>query len=153
MRIGRNKQPAAPQIQMAPMIDVVFQLLIFFLVASEVRPTEADFTTNLPGGTGPRDTKVDAVEQFRLYIEKTDAECTNVKISLNNDPLGQSPEGFRALAARLKNVTANAATKAKMLLIIDGESDIKIQFITNAMDAAVEAEVPKVTFGKPKGGN
>jgi len=33
-----------------PFIDVIFMLLMFFFVAATIRPTEANYRTNLPGG-------------------------------------------------------------------------------------------------------
>lgn len=136
------------KVMMAPMVDVVFQLLIFFLIASEVRPTEADFKSQLPGGTGPRDTKVPAKETYRVFLKPTDAECTNVDVSINDDNLGPAPQAFQVLQQRLKAVS----NKANMILIIDGDPNVKVQFITYTLDAAVEAEVKDITFGKPKGG-
>ena len=38
-------------IPMTPMIDVVFQLLIFFLLATTVQEEELDLTINLPSGS------------------------------------------------------------------------------------------------------
>ena len=136
------------RLQMAPMVDVVFQLLIFFLIASEVKPTEGDFTTNLPAGTGPLDRKVPAKEAFKVYLKKTDAQCTSVYVSINGEELGKAPDAFRLLETRLRNAVKVA--KENMLLVIDGDPDVKLQFIANSLDAAVEAEVPSITFGKPR---
>jgi biopolymer transport protein ExbD len=136
------------KIMMAPMVDIVFQLLIFFLIASEVRPVEADFTTNLPAGTGPLNRKVPAKQAFKVYLKKTDAQCTSVFVSIDGTDLGRAPEGFRILESRLRDAVRVA--KDNMLLVIDGDPDVKLQFIANTLDAAVEAEVPSITFGKPK---
>lgn len=38
------------EIQMAPMIDVVFQLLIFFMLTLKIIPPEGDFSINMPLG-------------------------------------------------------------------------------------------------------
>ncbi len=146
--VRRPPKGEVGKVMMAPMVDVVFQLLIFFLIASEVRPTEADFQTNLPAGTGPKDVKVPPKEAYRVYLKPVDSACTNVEISINDDLLGRSPEGFQALVGRLKNVSK----KENMLLVIDGEPNVKVQFITYALDAAIEAEVHDITFGKPRGG-
>ena len=147
MRFKRKAQTGEiGRIQMAPMIDIVFQLLIFFLVASEVRPVEADFMANLPAGSGPRDAKVPPKDAYKVYLEKTDPNCTNVRVSINKEDLGPAPGGYQALVSRLKNVT----NKEKMLLVIDGDPDVKLQFIALTLDAAVEADVPSITFGKPK---
>ena len=146
--VHKRKNDDIGKIQMAPMVDIVFQLLIFFLIASEVRKVEADFMANLPAGEGIEDAKVDPKEQYRVYLKKADAACTNVRVSMNNEFLDVAPRGFEILAERLKNVSK----KDKMILIIEGDPDVKVQFITNALDAAVEAKVPSITFGKPQRG-
>ncbi len=146
--VRRPPKGEVGKVMMAPMVDVVFQLLIFFLIASEVRPTEADFDANLPAGSGPRDAKVPPKEAYRVYLKPMDAQCSNVEVSINDDVLGPAPQGFQVLVARLKSVTK----KENMLLVIDGEPNVKVQFITYALDAAVDAQVPSITFGKPKGG-
>ena len=132
-----------------PFIDVVFMLLMYFFVAAEIRPTEADFMTNLPAGSGQLDRKVPAKEAYRVYLAKTDAACTNVTVSINNDPLGTAPAAFKTLETRLVAVS----NKENMLLVIDGDSDVKVQFIANALDSAMAAKVPGITFGKPRAGS
>jgi biopolymer transport protein ExbD len=142
--VHKRKEGLVGKIQMAPMIDIVFQLLIFFLIASEVRPTEADFKTNIPGGTGPRNPKVEAKEAYRVYLRNLDPEGRAVEVSLNNEVL--PGDAFKELEKRLRSVSK----KQNMPLVIDGDPTVRLQFIANALDSAVAAEVPQITFGKPK---
>ena len=141
----RKRDSDVGKIQMAPMIDVVFQLLIFFLVTSEMRPTEADFTANLPGGIDRRITRVPAKEPRRVYLANDPSG--GVTVSLDGTALGKAPEAFTLLLERLKRVR-----KDDMLLVIDGDPALTVNYIANVLDVAVEAEVPAVTFGKPRGG-
>ena len=68
---GSRKRRKSAKLEMAPMVDVIFQLLIFFLLASEVRPTEADFKTNLPWGDPPSWKEPEKLEPARLEMEQT----------------------------------------------------------------------------------
>ena len=131
------------KLQMAPLVDVVFLLLIFFLVASEVRPTEADFKTNLPAAEGPLDRKAERKDEARVYLRNLDAEGNAVEVSLNNEVL--SGNAFKELERRLR-----AARSEKMLVVIDGDPTVKLKFIAKALDSAVAAQVPQITFGKPQ---
>lgn len=45
--------PGRVDLQMAPMIDVVFQLLIFFMLTLRVIPPEGEFHINMPAAPGP----------------------------------------------------------------------------------------------------
>jgi len=132
------------KLELAPMVDVVFQLLIFFLVASEVRPTEADFKTNLPGqGEGPRDQKEKQPEVARVYLRNLDPDGDTVEVSLNNEVL--PGDAFRTLEQRLRG-----ARSENMLVVIDGDPTVKLGFIAKALDCAVAAKAPTITFGRPR---
>lgn len=48
MRIGRNLEEENPELNMTPMIDVVFQLIIFFMVATKFAEIERDLRVNPP---------------------------------------------------------------------------------------------------------
>jgi biopolymer transport protein ExbD len=145
--VFRRHLKKKPELQMAPMIDVVFQLLIFFLVASEVRPTEADFKANLPAGSGPRDAKVEKKEVYRVYLKNLDTEGNVVEVRLNDKKL-QDADPFRELESRLNGIPQGA--RKNMLLVIDGDPTVKLKFIAMALDAAMAAGVPQITFGKPQ---
>ncbi len=144
----KRQPPPPPSINMTPMIDCVFQLLIFFLVAAEVKPTEADFTTNLPAGSGPLDKTVPLKEPRRVYLAYEAATGT-VTVSLDGTNLGQAPEAFVRLLESLTKV----AMKENMLLVIGGDPTVPVRYIANVLDRAVEAKVPAITFDKPRGGS
>jgi biopolymer transport protein ExbD len=48
MRIRDEEALAEPEFSMAPLIDIVFQLLIFFMVATTYTQQEKDLTIELP---------------------------------------------------------------------------------------------------------
>ncbi|KPL02192.1 MAG: hypothetical protein AMK75_03120 [Planctomycetes bacterium SM23_65] len=134
---GRHK------LEMAPLVDVVFQLLIFFLVASEVRPTEADFKTNLPAAEGPLDRRAERKDVARVYLRNLDPDGKAVEVSLNNEVL--PGDAFKELERRLR-----AARTEKMLVVIEGDPTVKLKFVAKALDSAVAAGAPQITFGKPQ---
>ena len=49
MKLKRKVLEEKPDIQMTPMIDCVFLLLIFFMVSSTFNRQEADISFSLPG--------------------------------------------------------------------------------------------------------
>jgi biopolymer transport protein ExbD len=134
---------------MSPLIDVVFQMLIFFLVASEVRPTEADFETNLPAGAGPLDRKMVKNETARIYIKNVDATGNVVRVSLNNVEMPAGAAAWQSVTANLMGVL-NKVKASNLLVIIDGDANVKLQYVSDALDAVIGAGVTQVTFGRPK---
>jgi biopolymer transport protein ExbD len=67
----RNTDHAAEKIepQMAPMIDVVFQLLIFFMLTLKIVEPEGDFSINMPQGRPKPDPTKQEVKIQPLVIE------------------------------------------------------------------------------------
>lgn len=53
----RNHKMAPAELQLAPMLDVVFQLLIFFLVSFEFQRTELDMKVSVPSAQEGADPK------------------------------------------------------------------------------------------------
>ncbi|MCE5328335.1 MAG: biopolymer transporter ExbD [Planctomycetaceae bacterium] len=58
------KSPRTSALSLTPMIDVTFQLLIFFLIGFQMRPTEGLIPAALPGGGGG----LDMVRQLTLRV-------------------------------------------------------------------------------------
>jgi biopolymer transport protein ExbD len=133
------------KLEMAPMVDIVFLLLIFFLVATDVRPTEADFTANLPAmGEGIRPEQEEPREVSWVYITNLDEDSRAVRLSINGAAIaGERP--WHELTRRLLK-----ARSPNMMLVIDGDPSVKLKWIVRALDCAVEAEVPRMTLGSPK---
>ena len=145
------------KLEMAPMVDIVFQLLIFFLVATEMRPTESDFKTNLPGqGQGPQDMeKKKKPDVHRVFLESSD-KGKAVFVTLDNyKKLGYmraekneavlQGKAFQKLEDALKSAV-KVGDMETFMLVINGTKDTRIKFIAGALDAAVAAGVPKITF-------
>ncbi|HUW56341.1 MAG TPA: biopolymer transporter ExbD [Planctomycetota bacterium] len=139
-RLGKGRYT----LQMAPMVDVVFLLLIFFLVASKIQPAEAAFKADLPGdGRHPRPPEVSRLELVRVHLRNLDVAGETVEVSLNGEVLGGDP--FRTLTSRLL-----AADGSNMRLVIDGDPDVKVTFIATVLDAASAARVKQVVFREPR---
>jgi biopolymer transport protein ExbD len=70
MRVRRGLRPAGEKIElnMTPMIDIVFQLLTFFIMSLRIAATEGDFQVGLPQ-TAPRvDVEARDTHRFRLRL-------------------------------------------------------------------------------------
>ena len=97
-----RREPNHVRFNMAPMIDVVFQLLIFFMLTLKIVAEEGDFNINMPIGSPP----VRVVDKVNL---------ADIKVRLRADPrtgqlaeilygqtrLGNGPESFERLNAAI----------------------------------------------------
>ena len=133
------------KLQMAPLVDVVFQLLIFFLVASEVRRAEAAFNTNLPrDGRERRPPERRPLVTARVYLRNIDAAGNAVEVSLDGEVL--FGDAFRTLESRLRAAAKIIGPPEDMLVVIDADQTVKLKFIARTIDSAVAAGVPRVVF-------
>ena len=60
-------------LRLTPLIDVIFQLLIFFFISAQFRPPEATLPLGLP--TARADSSVTIVEPLTVYILSTPTGC------------------------------------------------------------------------------
>ena len=66
---GAGKQSGKIDLQMAPMIDVVFQLLIFFMLTMKIIAPEGDFNINMPiGAPAEQDNKDINLPDIKVHL-------------------------------------------------------------------------------------
>ena len=73
-------------IDMTPMIDVVFQLITFFMLTLKTVITEGDFDIRMPLGASAGAAPEDAPTVLRLVM-KADGEGRLAKINMNGNPI------------------------------------------------------------------
>jgi biopolymer transport protein ExbD len=91
MRIRRRRADEDPQLQMAPLIDCVFLLLIFFLLATTLKKIEKELPLELPHSAAA----IDVAEEPDLLIISVD--------KYGRKYIGSEPMGTRALHQYIKS--------------------------------------------------
>ena len=81
MRVPVRSQPAAVGINMTPMIDVVFQLIIFFLLASHLARNEVQLELDLPNASSGERADDDSHSRVTINL------VPQGQIALGNDPV------------------------------------------------------------------
>lgn len=137
----KKKTAPKPQIQIAPMIDCVFLLLIYFMVSATLEKQEADLSFQLPG----------TVEQTEP-VEMPDEQIIEIRDDgqvVVNEFVYDSPEAprFLELASMLTRFKeASAANKVDAIVTIS-PSDLALQeTIVKVMDACSMAGIDSVNF-------
>jgi len=127
--------------QIAPMIDVVFVILLFFMVKAGDIQVEMAHVTKLPG-TVPTDSATDMPDEISIMVED------DGQIYLNEDPL-DTPEN-KDLPQLTGNLVALAqaaeATGSKVLVTIYANELAKYERVVNVLDALTRAKISNVTF-------
>ena len=127
--------------QIAPMIDVVFVIMLFFMVMAGAVKVERELNTKLPGSaetSGP----TDFVDEIIINIAE-DGEVT-----LNDEPMdppsSREMTNLRGTLMRLKQ--ASDAAKAPTLVTIVSEPEAKYSRTIDVLDALAVAAIENVTF-------
>lgn len=133
--------------QIAPMIDVVFVILLYFMVMAGAVQVENAHNTKLPG-TVPSDTETETPDEVAIKIED------DGQVYLNEDPLdAPDSKDLRELAVNLIQLKESSdASKAKVLVTIYASEEAKYQRVIDVLDALGRAQLGDVTFqaGSPE---
>jgi len=125
--------------QIAPMIDVVFVILLFFMVAAGNARMENAHTTRLPGeGCGP----ILLPDEISIQIG------SDGQISLNDEFLdAPDAKDLKELAAGMIQLKhASDAAGALLLVTIEAEERAKYQRVVDVLDVLTRAKISDVTF-------
>ncbi|WP_269525912.1 ExbD/TolR family protein [Coraliomargarita parva] len=128
-------------VPIAPMIDVVFLLLIYFMVSSTLERQEADLSFRLPG-TVEQEQPLDIPDEQVIEIRE------DGQIVVNDYPY-DSPEAGRLveLAAMLTRFQeASVANKVEAIVTIEPEDTVPHRCIVKVMDACASAGIEAVNF-------
>jgi biopolymer transport protein ExbD len=137
------------------MIDVVFLLLIFFLVASKFKENEGSLAANLPTDEGqmPVPTELQKPEDVRVYLEVWPGEggSRDVVIKVNNrlgEDIGGKTDGhaFVLLRQQLEHVKQADPETA---VVIQAHKPVEFRHVVSALDAAKQAGIEEVKFQAP----
>jgi biopolymer transport protein ExbD len=141
MLLTRQKRvPPLPALNMTPMIDVVFQLLIFFMCTSGVKMIEQNLRATLPQLSATPS----AAQEFEPVRIRVSRARGGVLILCD----GQECLTFAALVAGLQARRAVADRP----VIIEGESTVPLSAMVAAIDACYQADLARVAFSAGKVG-
>lgn len=137
----KKKPEDKTSIPIAPMIDVVFLLLIYFMVSSTLERQEADLSFQLPGS-------VEQEEPLDLPDEQIIEIRESGQVVVNDYPY-DSPEATRLaeLAAMLTRFQeASAANKVEAIVTVSPAGSVAHSQIVKVMDACSQAGIEAVNF-------
>ena len=140
MQVRRRDQQLV-EIQMGPMIDMVFLLLVFFMVTAKPIKQESDISLGLPG-TVAAEEPVDLPDEQRIRIEDDGS------ILLNDSVLAPATDTDlkELVAILLRFKEASEANKSEALVTLDAADGTNHQRIVDVLNACARADITGVTF-------
>jgi biopolymer transport protein ExbD len=150
------------ELQMTPMIDIVFQLNIFFLFTFKIVLPEGDFNVHMPSAAAARAIQTsEAIPMTVVLKAGPNGELTD--LTLNGRSFGAGKDAFARLhqaIRRMVNDAAGPGTAGDLEVEIDADYDLHYYYTYTAIDALtgyVENGEPhklieRVKFTPPKSG-
>jgi biopolymer transport protein ExbD len=129
--------------QIAPMIDVVFVIMLFFMVMAGAVKKEMELKSQLPGvAPASPDAPQEMPDEIIVGVEETGV------VTLNEEefdtPTDKNLPNFTATLKRLKQEADNRS--AKVIVTIQAEEQAKYERVIDVLNALAVARVANVTF-------
>lgn len=141
MRFVRGVETEEPGFQMAPMIDIVFQLIIFFMCASSFAILESQMDVNLPARA--------EVKPAEKTIEEVFINILADKTVLANGRQYDSA-GSKDLPELKTMLTELASVFKDQVVIIQGEWQVPHERVVQVLNACAAAKIKNVSFVAPE---
>lgn len=132
MRLNRMKRRNGGELilEITPLIDVVFLLLIFFLVATSFEDNKSGIKIDLPTSTIK---ELKEVKEIQIVIDK------NMQLSLNFKEKGQGRQEKVTLGTLRDVLSRNLSKSAEKNVMISADKSLDYGLIVNVMTIAKEA--------------
>ena len=131
----RPVRKQSPELNLTPLIDVVFLLLIFFMVSTTFQK-DAAIEVELPGvspeTSAPQEEPVKSIE---LTVDRDGNYFVNEKALVNN-----------SMDNLVRAIEREAGERRDMPFIINADADASHQSVIRVMDAAGSSGFQKITF-------
>ncbi len=144
-REGRKKHGSvAIQPPLTPMIDIVFQLLLFFLLACQFRTAEGQIPANLPKVSGQKVT-IKALDPIRIKLSAAGPKRMGVTIGIKGTNLTfASGNELYGYLKKIKDRYGDKEGKRPVYILPLG--DVHWGHVVNAFNQGIRAKYKNVGF-------
>jgi biopolymer transport protein ExbD len=173
-RKRRRRPDEAPQesFNMTPMIDVVFQLLIFFMLTMKFKEVEGKLLSQLPK-IGPQSGPATILEEIRVVIcaggdwrthladkgshEAQDKPGVSCRMLVERNDIGEvfrtetdparrghNRAVYRALGTRTRELASTVPGHPR--IVLDADSEVPYEHVIGAVNALQEERLTKIEF-------
>lgn len=138
---ARRQDAQVVEMQMGPMIDIVFLLLVFFMVTAKPVQPETDVGLQLPGTIAQEDV-INLPNEVKIEIRSDETVIVNdASIGAPGD---RALSELRKLLVRFRE--SSAANNLQPLVTIHAQDGARHQRVIDVMDSCAESGIHGVTF-------
>ena len=141
MRLKQNPNEGSIGFQIAPMIDVVFVIMLFFMVMAGAVKRENELDTTLPG-SAETSNSTDFVDEQIIAVSEAG------EVALNEEPYDspQSKDLPQLTATLMRLKQSSDAAKTPLAITIACEPEAKYGRAIDVLNALAAAKIDNVTF-------
>jgi biopolymer transport protein ExbD len=138
-------------LEMTPMIDVVFQLLIFFMFTFKIVSVEGEFAITMPaavqGSAAPSSENVTALPDIDVrLLASENGELAGIRVG------EEQVSSMDELTATLQAIVGDDPQIASDVeMRIDAPPNLKYGAVVGAINAAARVRIQKIKFNPPPG--
>ena len=124
---NRSSSLSKVEIPMAPMIDIVFQLLIFFMLNLKIISPEGNFNINLPVNAPANAQQDVALPDIKVGL-RSDRDGNLVQLTLGGNNLGNDNAAFDRLNAEILKLIGRPGNPATAQIEVELDADYECQY-------------------------
>ncbi len=157
-RQRRGRKKGNMDLNLTSMIDVTFQLLIYFIITAAFSAGEGILTAKFPQGTGQSAAKDPPKRPLNIrlapHLDENGLDSYRLDVEVRGTPVGQA--SFEDLYTWLRS-NNNAINSAGPYpddnpVIIKPQNGVRWTYVVNAFNAAIKAGYKNVAFAQAGGG-
>jgi biopolymer transport protein ExbD len=137
---------AAIAVNFAPMIDVTFLLLIFFLVTTRFERAEGVLTSDLPRDRG---TPMVTLPLSPIVIRLSQTGAMAEDITMKIDHFEHVPQDFEELPTVLAQIHEQPGFDTQTPVVIVADNNVRWDYVVNCWNAALRAGCERIAFAEP----
>jgi len=125
------------EMQMTPMIDIVFQLNIFFILSFKIVLPEGDFNIRMPSAAAARSMELSESIPTPLVM-KADADGRLADMRLGGRSFGNGPDAFLKMHSQIRGMVNDAGgpgTANDLEIELDCDYDLNYEHVMRAITA------------------
>ncbi|MHC4597460.1 MAG: ExbD/TolR family protein [Planctomycetota bacterium] len=127
---------------MTPMIDVCFQLLIFFMVTSKFKTLEGKLAAYLPKDKGLQNYKIEEQTLPVRVVLRWNPTIRRCKVYVGQVLCNYDDQGIERALRKVKQIKQTGTDKAE----IDAGGDVPMGWVVQALNMLIKADMPEINF-------
>jgi biopolymer transport protein ExbD len=138
----RTTETSEPHLEMTPMIDCVFQLLIFFMLTGKFVGTEGKLAAFLPRDKGTLNINIPEPKMPIRILLRWNPTINRCKVYVGQVLCNYDEEGISRALARVRQIKQTGSDKAE----IDAGGDVPMHWIVQSLNMLIQANLQEINF-------